>query len=363
MKKLLKVLMISMLALTLVACGGTEDKGTGGDAGSDEGKTYEVGVVIYQFQDNFMTLYREEIQAGFKDAGEKDGNTYNVDVQDSKNDQATQTEQVRNFITQQKDLLIVNLVDPTAAGVIISEAKDADIPVIFINREPDTDVMREWPEKTTYIGVDATQSGRYQGDIIYNLDNHGDVNGDGVVSYITLMGDPQNVDAQQRTEFSIKQLEENGQETQNLKQDGSYVGNWDTQQGEQLASDALTQFGDDLEVIFANNDGMAMGAIVAAQKAERVINEDIYIVGVDAIPDAMAALEDGTLTGTVLNDHYNQARTVVDIAISKALAGEAMSSYYWHDYLMVNTPEDAEPVRADFRAETVEEVEARYEAR
>ena len=106
-----------------------------------------------------------------------------------------------------------------------------------------------------------------------------------------------------------------------------------------------------------------MGAIVAAQKAERVINEDIYIVGVDAIPDAMAALEDGTLTGTVLNDHYNQARTVVDIAISKALAGEAMAAYYWHDYLLVNTPKDAEPVRADFRAETVEEVEKRYEER
>ncbi|HZJ85824.1 MAG TPA: substrate-binding domain-containing protein, partial [Erysipelotrichaceae bacterium] len=116
MKKLLKVLMISMLALTLVACGGTDDK----DKDGDEGKTFEVGVVIYQFQDNFMTLYREEIQAGFKEAGEKDGNTYNVDVQDSKNDQANQTEQVRNFITQQKDLLIVNLVDPTAAGVIIS---------------------------------------------------------------------------------------------------------------------------------------------------------------------------------------------------------------------------------------------------
>ncbi len=361
MRKLIKVLLISLLALTLVACGGTGDKDKDND--TTDGKKYEVGVVIYQFNDNFMTLYREEIQAGFKEAGEKDGNTYNVDIQDSKNDQATQTEQVRHFITQKKDLLIVNLVDPTAAGVIIAEAKAADIPVIFINREPDTDVMTEWPEKTTYIGVDATQSGRYQGDIIYNLDNHGDINGDGVVNYITLMGDPQNVDAQQRTEFSIKQLEENGQKTNNLKKDGAYVGNWDTQQGEQLASDALTQFQTDLEVIFANNDGMAMGAIVAAQKAGRVINEDIYIVGVDAIPDAMQALEDGTLTGTVLNDHYNQARTVVDIAISKALAGEAMSAYYWHDYLLVNTPEDAVPKRADFRAETVEEVVKRYEER
>ena len=97
MKKLIKVLMISMLALTLVACGGTGTEGTDGD----KGKTYEVGVVIYQFNDNFMTLYCEEIQAGFKDAAAKDGNTYNVDVQDSKNDQANQTEQVRNFITQQ----------------------------------------------------------------------------------------------------------------------------------------------------------------------------------------------------------------------------------------------------------------------
>lgn len=348
--------MISMLAISLVACGGNDDD-------SKDGESYDIGVVIYQFQDNFMTLYREEIQAGFEEAEEENGVTYNVEVQDSKNDQATQTEQVRNYITQQKDLLIVNLVDPTAAGVIIDEAKDADIPVIFINREPAVDVMEQWPEKTTYIGVDATQSGRYQGDIIYNLDDNGDVNGDGVVNYVTLMGDPQNVDAQQRTEYSIKQLEENGQETNNLKKDGTYVGNWDTAQGEQHATDALTQFGDDLEVIFANNDGMAMGAIVAADKAGRTVNEDLYIVGVDAIPDAMQALEDGTLTGTVLNDHYNQARTVVDIAINKALAGEPMAAYYWHDYLMVNTPEDAEPVRADYRAESVEEVRERYEER
>ena len=204
MKKFIKLLMISFVALALVACG-SGDKGAAGK----DGESYDIGVAIYDF-DDFMTLYQKEIITAFKEAGEKDGNTYNVDVVDGKNDQANQTEQIKNFITQGKDLIVANLVDPTGASVIINEAKAANIPVIFINREPEPEVLNEWPGMTTYIGVDATQSGMYQGEIIAELPNKGDINGDGVVSYITLMGDQQNVDAIQRTEFSIKQFNSYG---------------------------------------------------------------------------------------------------------------------------------------------------------
>ena len=65
-----------------------------------EGQTYEIGVAIYQYNDNFMTLFRNELEKYFKELGEKDGNTYNLEFQDGKNDQATQTEQLNNFIAQ-----------------------------------------------------------------------------------------------------------------------------------------------------------------------------------------------------------------------------------------------------------------------
>ena len=107
---------------------------------------------------------------------------------------------------------------------------------------------------------------------------------------------------------------------------------------------------------------MALGAVQAIEAAGRVVNEDIYIVGVDAVPEAMDLLEQGKLTGTVLNDHFNQSHTAAEVAV-KLMNGEDVSSYYWLDYVMVTSPEDAELKKADYREETVEEVVARYAER
>lgn len=355
MKKLSKLFMVLLLALSLVACS-SEKK----DEGGAKGKTYEIGVAIYRFDDNFMTLYRQELEKYFGEVGQKDGNTYKLDIQDGKQDQANQTEQINNFIAQGKDLIIANLVDPTAAGNIINSAKAKEIPVVLINREPEPNELEVWPGKTTYVGADATQSGTIQGEMIAALANKGDVNGDGVVSYITLMGDPANVDAQQRTEYSITGFEAKGGKVKQLAK--PYQANWDSAKGQEFTASALEQFGAELEVIFANNDGMAVGAVTAINAAGRKINEDIFIVGVDAIPDAIELLKDGKLTGTVLNDHFNQSHTAADVAI-KLLNGEDVKAYYWHDYVGVTKPEEAELKRAEARTETVEEIKVRYEAR
>ena len=355
MKKLAKLFIISLVALTLVACS-TSDKPEEGEAG----ETYEIGVAIYQYDDNFMTAYRTELESYFGELGEKDGNTYNVDMQDGKSDQANQTEQINNFIAQDKDVIIANLVDPTAASTIVDQAQAADIPVVFINRETDPQDLTVWPGKTTYVGADATQSGTFQGEMIAALDNKGDIDGDGTVSHITLLGDPGNVDAQQRTEYSIKALEDAGIDHTQLQE--PQQGDWSSERGQEITQDALTQFGDKLEVIFSNNDGMALGAVQAIETAGRVVGEDIYIVGVDGVSEAMDLLERGLLTGTVLNDHFNQSHTAAEVAV-KLINGEDVSAYYWHDYVMITDPADAELTRKDFTEETVEQVEARYAER
>lgn len=357
MKKLSKLILVSLLALTLFGC---SSKGGAEGNANEGGKTYNIGVAIYKFDDNFMTLYREELASYFKEVGEKDGNTYKLDIQDGKQDQANQTEQINNFIAQGKDLIIANMVDPSAAGSIINSAKAKDIPVVFINREPETQELEIWPGKTTYVGADATQSGTIQGYMIANLENKGDIDGDGVVSYITLMGDPANVDAKQRTEFSVKGLEEKGVKTSALAQ--PYQANWDTAKGQEFTANALEQFGNKLEVVFANNDGMAVGAVTAIEAAGRKVGEDIFVVGVDAIPDAIELLKGGKLTGTVLNDHFNQSHTAVDVAL-ELLQGKDVSAYYWHDYVGVTKPEEAELKRAEARKETVEEAVKRYAER
>ncbi|MGT2742383.1 galactose ABC transporter substrate-binding protein [Streptococcus plurextorum] len=356
MKKVLKFMGVTAATLLLTACSG-EKKETA--SGSGSGETYDVGIAIYKFDDNFMTLYREELQKYFDELSKETGNTYVLDIQDGKQDQATQTEQINNFIAQGKDVILANLVDPTAAGTIINSAKSANIPVVLINREPEVAELEVWPGKTAYVGADATQSGTYQGEMIADTSNKGDINGDGKVSYITLFGDPANVDAQQRTTYSVKALKETI-EVDPLAE--PYLANWDTAKGQEMTASALEQFGDKLEVIFANNDGMAVGAVTAIEAAGRTVGKDIYVVGVDAIPDAMELLADGKLTGTVLNDHFNQSHTAADVAV-KLMKGEEVASYYWVDYVKVTKASDAELKKAEARTETTKEAAARYAER
>ena len=309
---------------------------------SAEPKTYKVGVSIYQFTDNFMTLYRNEIEAYFKTL-ETDDVKYEIIMADGKNDMAEQTNQVQNFITQGVDVIILNLVQTSSADTLIDMIVDAEIPLVLINREPlaydaDGNTIDEAYEgilnnaKVCYVGADARQSGTFQGQMVVDLDNHGDINGDGKVSYIMIEGDPENIDAQYRTEFSVKALTDAGYEVECLD---DQVGNWDQTKGQELCVNALAKYGDKIEVVFCNNDGMALGAATAIQTAGRKVGEDIYLLGVDALPEAIDLIRDGDMTGTVLNDHIGQSHAAVDVAV-ELLKGNDIQNYYWVDYVMVN---------------------------
>ena len=304
---------------------------------SAEAKTYKVGVSIYQFTDNFMTLYRNEIENYFKTL-ETDDVKYEITMADGKNDMAEQTNQVRNFITQGMDVIILNLVQTSSADAVIDEIVAAGIPLVLINREPLGDNgdysyagILDNPQ-VCYVGADARQSGTFQGEMVAALDNKGDVNGDGKVSYIMIEGDPENIDAQYRTEFSVKALTDAGIEVECLD---DQVGNWDQTKGQELCANALTAYGDQIEVVFCNNDGMALGAATAIQTAGRKVGENIYLLGVDALPEAIDLIKEGDMTGTVLNDHIGQSHAAVDVAV-KLLNGEDIENYYWVDYVKVD---------------------------
>lgn len=302
----------------------------------------KIGISIYQFADNFMTLYRTELvrylteDLGFKEE--------NIVVQDGKNDQAEQTNQINNFITDQVDVMILNLVQSSSAPQITDLCNEAGIPVVYINRQPDETESDRWASegiKATYVGADARQSGTFQGEEILETANGGDINGDGKVSYIMVQGDPENVDAQYRTEYSIKALTDAGTEVEELL---LQRGDWDQAKGQQITQDALTQFGDQVEVVFCNNDAMALGAKQAIEAAGRVVNEDIYLVGVDALTDAVQSIVDGKFTGTVFNDHFGQAQTAAQMAV-KYLKGEEVDPINMVDYVKV-TADNAEEILA-----------------
>ena len=325
MKRLLVLFALIALVLgSLTGCA-SEPEVTGPE-------TVKVGIAIYKFDDTFMTNYRNEMESyltGMNTADLK----YEVSITDGKNDQATQTEQIDSFIAQGFNVLIVNLVDLTAASTIIDKVKAAGIPTVFINRQPSTADMGMW-DKITYVGAKAEDSGTYQGEIAVDLWNANaalDKNGDGVMQYVMLMGQEIHQDAALRTEYSIKKIEASGIKVEKLFEER---GNWDRVLGQEKTAAAIAQFGDKIEVVFGNNDDMALGAIEALKAAGMVVP----VIGVDATAPALDALASGDLAGTVLNDHVGQARTSVDKALV-LLAGSAVDKEYWVPYVKV-TPEN-----------------------
>ena len=334
MKKVFAIILALCMMLTLVAC--AESGSTSSDV-----KTYKVGVAIYQFDDNFMTLYRNEIQAYFKTL-ETDKVKYDVTIVDGKNGMAEQSNQVDNFITQKMDVIILNLVQTSSADALISKVVAANIPLVLINREPlaydkDGNTIDEAYEgilnnaKVCYVGADARQSGTFQGEIVRDLPTKGDINGDGVISYIMIEGDPENIDAQYRTQFSVKALVDAGLQVECLD---DQVGNWAQAKGQELCANALAKFGDKVEVVFCNNDAMALGAAAAIQAAGRTVGTDIYLLGVDALEECVEMVNNGTMTGTVLNDHVGQSHKAVDVAVM-LLEGKDIQNYYWIDYVKI----------------------------
>ena len=359
-KKVTAMALASMMALSLAGCGSSSTTATTAAATEAAKETTaaateaakeaattaaaaaattdvadkKVGISIYKFDDNFMTLYRTELVRYLtEDLGFK---AENVVVQDGKGDQAEQTNQIQNFIASGVDVMILNLVQASSAPQVTDMCKDAGIPVVYINREPDAEREQAWVDdgiKATYVGADARQSGTYQGEEIAELENKGDADGDGVVRYIMVQGDPENVDAQYRTEKSVEALKAAGVEVEELTKQR---GDWDQTKGQEITANALSQYGDKIDVVFCNNDAMALGALQAIEAAGRTVNKDIYLVGVDALVEVVENVMNDKMTGTVFNDYFGQAHTAADKALD-FVNGKDVDNVYMVDYVKVTT--------------------------
>ncbi|MCD7745200.1 MAG: galactose ABC transporter substrate-binding protein [Lachnospiraceae bacterium] len=338
-KKVLSILLAGAMALSLTAAlpvmAEEETEATTEAAAVDiDLSDKKVGVCIYQFSDNFMTLFREELVSYMVELGFSEDN---ITLADGANDQATQSQQIDNFIADGVDVLIINPVNSSSAQTITDKVVEAGIPLVYINREPEADEEARWEENgwdVTYVGCDARQSGTYQGEIVVDLGLDAvDFNGNGAIDYVMIEGDPENVDAEYRTEYSIAALTDAGLEVNCLD---DQVGNWDQVTAQQLVANSLSQYGSDVEVVFCNNDAMALGALQAIEAAGRVVNEDIYLLGVDALSEALEDVIAGTMTGTVFNDHFSQSHSAADAAVNY-LAGVGNDYYIGCDYVKVTT--------------------------
>jgi len=287
-----------------------------------------VGACIYKFDDTFMTGVRNAMNAEMKE------HSGSLEIVDSQNRQPDQNNQVDTYITKGVNALIVNPVDRTAAAPLMLKAKAEGLPIVFVNREPQGEVMKSY-DKTWYVGAKAEESGTLSGQIIadyFKANKAADKNGDGKIQYIMIRGEQGHQDATLRTEYSVKAMKDSGFELEEL---GSDTANWDKVQGANKMSGFISAVGlDRIEAVLANNDDMALGAIEAL-KAEGYNAGDpakfVPVVGVDATAPALEAMKDGSMLGTVLNDAVNQGKAAVRVAVAAAEGREVTKESIGYD--------------------------------
>jgi methyl-galactoside transport system substrate-binding protein len=275
----------------------------------------KVGMCIYKFDDTFMSYVRNQIETLAK------GNL-DLSTQDSQYDQPKQNDQIDQFLTQGVKALAINMVDPSAANVLIGKAAKKKVPLVLFNREPGDLDLAKYPN-VFYVGAKAQESGTMEGQIVvkyWKAHPEADLNKDGQIQYVMLMGDPSNSDAKYRTQFSIEAVQAAGLKVEQLAVDTAM---WDRPKAQEKMAAWLAAYAGKIEVVFANNDDMALGAIEALKAAGYFKGGKFMpVVGVDATPPALDALAQGTLLGTVLNDATGQGTATYDLAASLA-AGKA----------------------------------------
>jgi len=287
-----------------------------------------IGVAVYKFDDTFMTGVRNAILAAAEGIA-------NAEIVDSLNAQPTQNDQVQMFVSKGVDALAINPVDRTACAEISKIA--GDIPVVYFNREPIAEEMVDF-DKWWYVGAKAEESGTMSGQILVEWFTANPTE-DGKIYYVMLTGEPGHQDAELRTIFSVKALEDAGFELVEVAKDTAM---WDRVRGQDKMAAWLAAF-DRIDAVLANNDDMALGAIEAL-KADGYFTDGKFmpVVGVDATAPALEALKEGTLLGTVLNDAVNQGRATLLLAVAAATDDfsdfpfEIVDGHYvWVPYQMV----------------------------
>ena len=322
MKKQLALILSLALALTmlagLVSC--RKDNSDG-----------EVSVFYYTYSDTYISSVRSEMDAMLKKAGLKYQNY------DANGNQTTQTEQITTALAKNSRLLIVNVVDTgsdDAAQNIVDLAKAKNVPVIFFNRSVNEKVVSSY-EKCVFVGTDYEEAGHLQGKMIgdYVLKNYDklDLNGDGKISYAMFKGQEGNMEAIARTQYAVEDANKiltaagkselvffDSHNTNKYQVDQN--GQWSSAAATDYMNTNLSQFnegnGNMIELVIANNDEMALGAITSLQT--KGYNKEggklIPVFGVDATEAAKNAIKEGSMVGTIKQDAAGMAEAISTIA-------------------------------------------------
>lgn len=280
---------------------------------SASAKTFTVGVALANFDLNFISILRTQMQEELK------SNNLNGQFVDAKGDISLQVQQVDDFINQGVDAIILNPVDTQGVLPMIKAAKNAGIPLVFVNRKPEIKL----PEKMAYVGSDSALGGEMQMEALAKKMNYR-----GNVAII--MGALSTEEARERT----RAVEAVIAKHKDMKVIEKQSAKWQRNEAVDVVSSWLLNQRP-IDAIAANNDEMAIGAIMALSQAK---NSKILVAGIDGTPDGQQFIKNGKMALTIFQDAKGQATGAVQV--TKALLDkEKVKQFNWVPYQTI-TPEN-----------------------
>lgn len=271
-----------------------------------------IGVSMAYFDQNFLTIIRHSIDKEAKARG------ITVQFEDARGDVGRQTDQVQSFISAGVDAIIVDPVNSAGTPAITKLVTKAGIPLVYVNRTPGDSKL---PSGVVFVGSDEKESGTLQMEELARLANYkGNV--------AIMIGNLTDAGALQRT----KDVEQVVAKYPNMKVVQKQSANYSRSEGMDLMMNWVTN-GEPIDIVAANNDEMAIGAIMALQQAGKR-DSKVLIGGIDATPDGLKALSSGKMQVTVFQDAVGQGKASVDVA-QRMIKGEKLEPYYWIPFELV----------------------------
>ena len=304
MKKTLRSVILLVLALSmllaLTAC-----------STSQKSDKVKIGVTLMDFSTEFGIGLKDYMTAKADAMGDVE-----LTVVDAGGDAAKQLQQVETFISQKVDAIIMQPQEQEACSPAIDKAKAAGIPIINCNSLTIT-------EPDAYVGSNDSESSEIA--MTYIAEQLG-----GKGNVLMMHGHPGQTAEVKRTEGAMDILAQNPDMTLLDEQ----TADWDRAEAMTLMENWIQAYGDQINAVFCQNDEMALGALNALVQADK--KDNVLVVGVDAIDDALQSVKDGKMDATVYQDCKGQAEGAIEAAY-KLAKGESVEKEILIPFILVTT--------------------------
>ena len=248
-----------------------------------------IGVSLLNLSNEFIVMLNQSMDAKARELGVR------LIVNDAQRSAERQVQQVESFIAQKVDAVVLNPCEVEASSPAVEKALAAGIPVVNVNSETRT-------AATAFVGSRDEDAGSIAMQYIaQRLNSTGNV-----VMMQGFMGQAAQIKREQGARQVLAKMP-------GLHLLAAQTAEWDRAKAMSLMENWLQSFGDRINGVFAQNDEMAMGALLAIEQGGR--KGKIVVVGVDAIADALQAVRDGRLDATVFQDARGQAATAIATAL------------------------------------------------